>query len=758
MTINTRTLALIQSALFVSLLPAPGFAEDNSTGDRPILEELIVTAQKREQNLQDVPVGVSLLSGRAMMEAQLKNAAELATLIPTLNVQASSGPSTASFNIRGIGTQAFSVGVDPSVSTMLDGVVMGRSGMAFLDLVDVQRVEVLRGPQGTLYGKNASGGVVHIITKDPTPELSGTAAATAIQDDEYRLDGSISGPITDTLGYRFTASGVDDDGYAENYYNGDNLNSSQSYNLRGKLLWQADENLEFLLASDYSWSDCKCTALSVRSVGDSPGQEALLEELLPVVPSDHNQDVNNDERTFTHLRSSGVSLTTNWEVNDFTLTSITAYRDWKSESWVDLDNLPGNPIQLTAPKPPLTKQDQFSQEIRLASPPTDWGSYVVGAYYFEQHIDSSSTLQTDLAFPNAPEPTVRAASTKVSGENSALFGEVNFNLKSDWVLILGGRLTYDDLNYRTTAYLSGANAFGVFADDNGGVPVSETLNKTNFSPKVALQWDVTDSAMAYVSYVSGYKGPAFDTTLVAAGTEIDPETSDAWETGLKSRWLDDRLFINASVYYAEYKDFQAQSFVEDPNVVGLGNFIVVNAGEVSTQGVEIEFMAAPMDDWTMTGGITYTDATIEDYPKGNCNGPQKQRGECPDGFQDLSGGTLPYTPEWKANLSTDYTVRLQDIPFDVVLGMNVRWQDQVLYEMSQDKNSEQDAYGIVDLRATLLGKSEGYRITAFVKNVFDENYATLIFGHSEVLIPNGYLQLVPKYANRMAGVEFRYDF
>jgi iron complex outermembrane receptor protein len=160
----------------------------------------------------------------------------------------------------------------------------------------------------------------------------------------------------------------------------------------------------------------------------------------------------------------------------------------------------------------------------------------------------------------------------------------------------------------------------------------------------------------------------------------------------------------------------------------------------------------------MTGGITYTDATIEDYPKGNCNGPQKQRGECPDGFQDLSGGTLPYTPEWKANLSTDYTVRLQDLPFDVVLGMNVRWQDQVIYEMSQDKNSEQDAYSVVDLRATLLGKSEGYRITAFVKNVFDENYATLIFGHSEVLIPNGYLQLVPKYANRMAGVEFRYDF
>lgn len=756
MTIDTKTLTLIHTALFMSLLPVPGLGETPSTGDRPILEELIVTAQKREQNLQDVPVGVSLLSGRAMMEAQLKNAEELATLLPTLNVQASSGPSTASFNIRGIGTQAFSPGVDPSVSTMLDGVVMGRSGMAFLDLVDVQRVEVLRGPQGTLYGKNASGGVVHIITKDPTPELSGTAAATAIEDNEYRLDGSISGPITDTLGYRLTASGVDNDGYAKNFYNGDKINSAQSYNVRGKLLWQAKDDLEFLLAADYSWSDCKCTALSVRSVGEPPDQQALLDALSPVVPSDHNQDVNNDERTFTHLRSSGVSLTTNWEINDYTLTSITAYRDWRSESWVDLDNLPTNPIELYAPKPPLTEQDQFSQEIRVASPPADWGSFVVGAFYFEQHVDSSSTLQTNLARPEAPEPTIREGSTRVSSENSALFGEVNFNLKSDWVLILGGRFTYDDLNYRTQAELSGENYFGIFA--NGG-DADETLNKFNFSPKVALQWDVTDYAMAYISYVRGYKGPAFDTTLVAAGDEIDPETSDAFETGLKSRWFDDRLFINASVYYAKYNDFQAQSYVEDPEVVGLGNFVVVNAGGVTTQGVEIEFMAAPMDDWTITGGIAYTDATIDDYRGGNCSGPQKARKECPaEGFQDLSGGTLPYTPEWKANLSTDYTVRLQQMPFDVVLGMNARWQDTVLYELTQDKGSKQDAYSIVDIRATLAGKDEGYRVTAFVKNVFDESYASLIFGHSEVLIPNGYLQLVPKYANRTAGIEVRYDF
>ena len=333
----------------IGLAVPQAIASSDDKSSQPLLEELIVTARKREQNLQDVAVGVSLLQGDAMSEAQLRNAAELSTLLPTLNVQASSGPSTSSFNIRGIGTQAFSSAIEPSVSTMLDGVVMGNSGMAFVELVDIERVEVLRGPQGTLYGKNASGGVVHIITRDPTPELSGTLSATAIEDDEYRLDGTVSGPMTDTLGYRLTGSALNDDGFIKNRYDGEKLNSNDSYTLRGKLLWQPNEDLELLWSSDYSTTDCDCTALSVRSIMASPQQDALLQEQLPVVPSDDNQDVNNDYETFTDLTGSGHSLTLNWSLGDYRVTSISAFRDWDSQSIVDLDNRPSNPLALTFP-------------------------------------------------------------------------------------------------------------------------------------------------------------------------------------------------------------------------------------------------------------------------------------------------------------------------------------------------------------------------------------------------------------------------
>lgn len=736
----------------VSLSPLVAQAQTPGSNASNLLEELVVTARKREQNLQAIGAGVSLLSGREIAQAQLRGADDLGNLIPALNVQASSGPSTSSFNIRGIGTRTFSPGVEPSVSTMLDGVVMGRSGMAFFDLVDVERVEVLRGPQGTLYGKNASGGVIHVITSDPAPEFEGRVSATAIEENEYRLNGTVSGPITDSLGYRLTGSIVDDGGFSKNVFEGTRVNGTENYNLRGKLLWNVNEDVELLWVSDYSQSECECTLLSIRGVLESPNQQNYLDQLFPVVPSASNQDVNNDQLTFSDIEASGHSLTINWELENHVLTSISAYRDWSSEGIVDLDNLPTNPIALSFPGPPASDQDQFSQEIRLASSPKTWGSYVVGAYYFEQDIESTSRVVTSLLAPFVP-PTTRIASTEVGIENLALFGEINFNVMDNLELILGGRYTQDDINYNTE----------VIGTDNLVFPpdgqASDSLDDSDFSEKIALQWSVDDQRMLYASYVAGYKGPAFDTSLVARDSFVKPETSDAWEAGLKSSWFDGRLVLNIAAFYAEYKDFQAEASVDDNIDDQLpGNFLVVNAGEVTTKGLELEFISRPTDEWALTGGIAYTDGTIEEFPGGNCSGGQKFRGECPQGFQDLSGGELPYTPKWKLNLASSYTLPGEKRSFDTILGANLRAQSDILYELSQDEFTRQDAYAIVDLSAGIKGRDRPYTLTVFVKNVFDQNYATLIFAQGQELVQNAYIHRVPKYANRTAGVELTFDF
>ena len=407
---------------------------------------------------------------------------------------------------------------------------------------------------------------------------------------------------------------------------------------------------------------------------------------------------------------------------------------------------------MSFPQPFKTEQDQFSQELRIASPPADWGSYVLGAYYFEQDVDTSNAITVELLAPIIPAST-RRGDTKVKSENAALFGEVNFNFSERWQLAVGARYTRDELKYDTR--IVGTHAL-VFPTDG---EASDSLSESDLSPKLALKWDASESAMLYLSYVSGYKGPAFDTSLVAAGRVVQPETSDAWELGLKSSWLDNRLVVNIAAFYAEYEDFQAQALIDDnPDDLVAGDFVLVNAGEVSTLGVEVEFISQPTDNWSIAGGIAYTDATIEDYPEGNCSAGQKFRGECPDGFQDLSGGRLPYTPEWKLNLSTTYVFTMEQAPFEVILGANIRAQDDVLYGLSQDEYTVQDAYTVVDVRGALAGKKQRYQFTAFVKNLFDEDYASLIFGQGAEFIPHGYIHLVPKYAQRTAGVELSYDF
>ena len=378
---------------------------------------------------------------------------------------------------------------------------------------------------------------------------------------------------------------------------------------------------------------------------------------------------------------------------------------------------------------------------------------MIGAFYFNQDSDSGNTTTTSLLEPLGVPPTSRISRTRVDNENLALFGEINFTFLDDWLLTLGGRYTEDELDYDTVA----------IGTDNLIFPpegeIGASVNNDDFSPKAALQWDFSEDAMAYISYVKGYKGPAFDTGIVAGGMAVDPETSTAWEAGLKSSWLDNRLILNIAVFYAEYDDFQAQTTVDDnPQDMIPGSFVLVNAGEISTEGVEIEFIAQPLDQWSVAGGVSYTDATIDDYPEGNCSDGQIFRGECPGGVQDLSGGTLPYTPEWKLTLRSDYTIALKDLPAEVILGADLRSQDDVLYGLSQDRYNWQDSYTVVNAHAALAGTERGYRVTAFVKNVFDEDYASLIYAQAPQLLPHAYIQRVPKYANRTFGVELRYDF
>ncbi len=750
-------------ATALALLAASGIARAQSLA----LEEVLVTATKRESSLQDVSVAVTALSAEDLGIAQITSSEDLTFLVPALNLQKGTNPRQTSFSIRGIGTQSFSSAVEPSVSTMVDGVVMGRSGQAFMQLLDVERVEVLRGPQGTLFGKNSTGGVVHIITQNPTDTTTGEISATAVSGDEYRGALTLSGPVTDTLGYRLSANGTDVDDYTQNKFDGGKLNGSEDWSVRGKLRWLPAENIELKWASDASDRSCDCTAGPLRSLEPFGGNDEQVDEVLaliaPVVPGEDNKDVNINKRPFSDSKTSGHSLEVNWDIGEYTLTSISALREFEVNGFGDVDSQPIDVFGFD--QFGFSETEQFTQELRLLSPLGERFSYVAGLFYFDQNVERR--FRREFEFQEG-SPGAAIADFEVNTENWAAFGELTINVTDTVRVIVGARYTEDELDF---TFMRTQEGFPLGLPDTVPRTPGQT-QEDDLSGKIALQWDYSDAGMAYASYVSSYKGPAFDVTF---GTNpeglqpVDPETADAFELGLKTTLWDGRLRLNAAAFYAEYQEFQAQAFFDpdgqpdcpeedplcDPND-DPGSFLLINAGEVSTTGLELDFLAQLSEHLRVTGGAAWIDAEIEDYPGEPCSGGQEFRGECPEaGLQDLSGGELPFSPDWKVNLAATYSFLL-DGDFDLHLTGAVRSQDKVQYSLTQDSETIGDGYTIYDLSLALAAKDDTWKASLFIKNLTDEFYPSIIVPNNQNILPNGYNHLYSKASERTFGLQLGY--
>jgi iron complex outermembrane receptor protein len=694
-----------------------------------VLEEVLVVARKREENVQDVSIAVSALSGTELTDAHIRDSAELSKLVPSLTVGEGGGNS---FVIRGIGTLVFTNGAEASVSTMLDGVVLGRSNQSFMKLVDIQRVEVLRGPQGTLFGKNSTAGVVHFITKDPSDEFEGQMNATAIEDDEYRLGGTVSGPLTDTLGARLTYGGVRDDGYIKNVYDGDYYNGGDSDTVRLKMRWEPTYGLDLKWSSDYTSEDDTARVRPPRIVADP----AIAEELLPVVASDDNDEVNLDGNIFKDIDTWGHALNIDWDLGEHTLTSITGYREYEQDAEADNDGRPTNPQNFT--QKISDDQSQFTQEFRLVSPADKSLRYVVGVYAFLQELDKENAR----TFPTGGN----VATSKVENTNYAAFGELTYDITDTVRGIVGGRFTYDELEYD---FKRTGNVFPEIS------PTDDSADDTDFSPKLALEWDVLDDAMTYVSYAEGYKGQAFNVTFgTQPGDPIDPELSTTYEWGIKSTLLGGRVRLNVALFRTDYDDFQSQALIDDDNTTA---FILTNAGDVRTEGLEVDITGRVTENLTIFGGVAFIDASLEEFENAPCSNGQKFYGECPESqVQDISGGDLPFSPDWKVSLNANYAIPLETMPFDLVVKASYQGQDDMLTDISQDKRTVQDSYNVFDLALSMEAGDGHWDATVFVKNITDENYTSAIISDIQIFNPGGYSHVLPKNASRTVGAEVRY--
>jgi len=711
-----------------------------------VLEEVIVTAQKREQSLQDVPVAVTAFSGERLQESGVRDFFEVSNIDPALSVGKSQTSTATSFSIRGVFTSSQNFGLESSVGLYVDGVYRARQSAMINNLVDVASVEILRGPQGTLFGRNTPSGAVSMNSRKPDFEGEGYLEASGGDLDLFSIDGAKSITlIDDELALRATGFYMERDGYIDVLDLGDEvLEDRDRWGGRLQALWLPTDDLSIHLIADYSEIDEVCCAAG-NYVNNLQAQQ-LPPGAAPVFGSDNNVlaaggTVIDQDRFFDYEVASsflptsqnedkGLSLQIDWALPAFDLTSITAYREFDSFDEIDADFYDIDALIRSND----ARQSQFSQELRIAGS-TEKLNYVAGLFYFEQELDlrADTIVGEDtgqlVGVPAALFPA-GGLSRNVSVQDNkayAVFGQVDYNLTNSLLLTAGLRWTREQKDMQN-----------FFTEENPGIgfaffpplapreDVDEDIDDDQVTGTAKLSWFAREDMMFYVSYGTGYKAGGVNTDRIQQSLNVvfDAETSEAWEVGMKAEFPEQALRVNLALHRTETDDLQTISFQ------GTG-FALQNAGVAEAQGGELDLLWQPLTNTTITLGYAYNDAEYDDFQAGDCwigtpfhTGQPDPRANG-DGSCDRSGGLLSGNPEHTMVTSLRQDFALSSNLTAFLYGEYI-WIDERMTDVNNDPLKLADDYSIINLRAGLIIEDWDVQITAWGRNVGDEDYTNTI--------------------------------
>jgi iron complex outermembrane receptor protein len=757
-----KALALSASALAM-MHTAPAMAQ---------VEEIIVTAQKVKENVQDVPIAITAVSGDRLEQAVVFNLENISTIVPSVTFRKGTTSANSAIVMRGVGTITFSIAAEPSVSTVVDGVVLSRSGQAFLDLVDIERLEVLRGPQGTLFGKNASAGLVNIVSKGGSDTFEAEGSIDYFEGDEVRMKAALAGPLSDNLTARVTGFYGTFDGNITNINQGGRreVNGYKHYGARG-ILDYSNGGTELRLIADYFEADDNCcadvTAVSRGAVLDAelglPGGSAQGED---------QRFVNHNLVTATRDRQWSVTGSGDFDIGEtHTLSVILGYRNWFNEEFREGDFLPRAIVGTgELHDNGVVRTEQYSAEVRLASDQTKSFFYQVGAFAWQSDNSqvftrrnitcASSTLPVDPRTGGRPCNTSDTVNTifptatsfsDVTSKNLALFTQATYRFTEQLSLTGGLRYTWDDLEFTHTR-APGVNAFnglpatgpGVSGNPAGGTIASGgngtntsagSTSNGNLSGRAVLQFEPTDDIMLYGSYTRGYKGPAFNVffnhTAPTNAIPIDEELSDSFEVGLKSQFWDRRVQFNLSAFMVEYDGFQANNFVLLNGAV-VSN--LTNAGTVESKGFEADLVFAPIDGLNFRASAAYADAKVKEFnPNPSTNAPDAR-----------NGTKLPLAPEFVYTIGGDYTADLGGL--QLYLNTDYRHTSSQFSDLGEQ--GPIDAYGMWNASVGFSDPDDRFRVTFHARNLTDDSYVLLN-------VSNGQRLQIPRDADRYFGISLR---
>jgi iron complex outermembrane receptor protein len=675
---------------------AASAAEPASRGSA--IEEVVVTAQKRAQSLQDVPVSVTALGAETLNAHGIQQASDIADLTPGLYFE-SIGLRSPFIFVRGTGSGQFDVGSDSSVSVFIDEIYQSRFTALQFDLLDVERVEVLKGPQGALFGRNTSGGAISVVTAKPSWTPMAEALLEYGNQDHVFARGAVSGPLSDAVAARLSVAHRKRDGWVENELSGTEHLDTDSLGARGQL------------QVDWGSGDVLLSA----SVGRERSGAATFQNVTPVVPflspasplfgqvpsSDDVRHQRYDTDGYQDRDSLLLSATLNADLGAATLTSITAYGKAEFEELHDLDGTEAAVLNRFADE----ESDSFSQELRLASSEDRSFDWLVGVYYFEDDAerDERWTLGTDMLFTLPLGQIVDAFdSMRVDTRSWAMFGQLGADLSERWRVALGARYSEDD---KDADRLTDRTVPTPILFEGYTARAGDTWN--SFDPTVSVQFRPSDRVMTYLSYAEGFKSGGFQPAIPAnaefAEATFDPEEVASYEVGLKSTLWNDRLRLNAAAFHVEYEDLQ---FIAATGTASSGAPLVViaNAAESTTNGLEVEAEALLGEHLSLSAGYSWLDAEFDRYIDGSGN--------------DQSGNQVIRTPEHQGHLTADLIYPLRRGQVSAMV--SVRAQSRVYFNPENTRALSQEGYEQLTARLGYESADGRWALDLWGRNLTDE--------------------------------------
>ncbi len=724
------------------------------------VEELVVTAQRRSQDIQDVPISMTALTSQFIEDSGLTSVMDMSQYVPNVQINAVTDSRSTAIRIRGIGSDGNNAGIDSSVGVFIDGIFMGRSGATSItDLADVERIEVLRGPQGTLYGKNTAAGAINVVSKKPVVDVfEGLIEGQLGNYQNRQIRGAINVPVIDeTVALRISGYYVDRGPYDE-LLSGGGVNDTNRAGARIRGLFNLSEDLELLVWADYGMESNKCCVADIISYEGFPNLDVVFSEAfasqidginsleaatgrpLPSVVDPFDRRVDATQDPVNDVDIWGIAGELNYDIDDYVVTFLNAYRQFNSYSTLDGDFSSYDAVFQTTRE----RFEQYSAELRLTSPYGEDLEYVAGLYFYYQndrtrgetgiaqdYFLASPTLRGAFLSTGDPDGDGRVSNVDSNVHKTwsyAAFGQGTYHIDDEWDITIGLRGTYE-IKSRSGSQLSGFNAAdaGPFGPDRYA---DDSLSVFNLSPMGALQYYPTDEIMVFVKAARGFKSGGFNQLRTVGGlnTQFDDEKATDAEIGVRTAWFDRMLTANATLFYTWYDDFQSQQF--DGN-----SFTVTNAGNLETYGFEADALFIPHPMFLGGLAVGYNHARYTDFDNAPCSAEQafEERVKAgnlvtPTGCtQDLTGKPLDNAPEWTVSFFAQINAPVGEMPWLEwpLLGFlraEYSYRDQMYLGQDLDENLLQAPVNLVNLRGGLRTEDDRWELTLWAMNLFNEGY------------------------------------